>query len=173
MTVFSRIRKIRRRDCTAFLGGIFFASFGYHLYLWFSFMGTQPRQPDAALGLIYSMNNHGWSYYLSATQAIQLGMLFYVFMALIILIAIAHGPNPVKLPWEKYTVAASGSGKYFFGPPPSIYLSWCCGSQAPTWLRYWYPRASSWSPKNATEIAPAIRAAHRAALVRIALLSRY
>jgi len=61
------------------------------------------------------MNNHGWSYYLSATQAIQLGMLFYVFMALIILIAIAHGPNPVKLPWEKYTVTASGSGKYFFG----------------------------------------------------------
>jgi hypothetical protein len=40
-------------------------------------------------------------------------MLFYVFMALIILIAIAHGPNPVKLPWEKYTVTASGSGKYF------------------------------------------------------------
>lgn len=113
MNSYPHFQKIRRQDLALIFMGMAFASFGYHLYLWFRLMGTQPRMPDPALGLIYAMNNHGWYYYLSATQTTELGMLMYIFIALFVLAAITYGHHPVKHPWEKYRKPDVGSGIYF------------------------------------------------------------
>jgi hypothetical protein len=78
-------------------------------------MRTQPREPRPALGLIYPMNNHGWVYYLSATESTQLGMLFYMTFVVFVLAVIIAGPNPIKRPWEKYAISVTGYGKYLLG----------------------------------------------------------
>jgi hypothetical protein len=67
-------------------------------------MTSQPREAGQALGLIYPMNNHGWYYYLSATQATQLTMLMYMSMAFCGLAFAVNVPIPKKPPWQKYAL---------------------------------------------------------------------
>jgi hypothetical protein len=111
--VFSHFQKDLRQNLALILAGMAFGSFGFHLYLWSYFMDHQPRNPNPAQGLVYSMNNHGWSYYLSATQATELGMLMYMSFALFVFGAIAYGRHPAKQAWEKHRMPDRGSGIYF------------------------------------------------------------
>jgi hypothetical protein len=114
MTGLSNLRRIRRIDLGAIGAGFSMASLMYWFYLWFGFMDTQPMEPHPAAGLIYPMNNHGWVYYLSATDATQLGMLFTMFFMVFTLSAVVAGPPAIKRPWEKYPMQVTGYGKYLF-----------------------------------------------------------
>src|SRR5580700_133463 len=73
--------KTYRQHLGAILLGAACASFIFSITLWNRFMQTQPRHPNLELGLIYSMNNHGWYYYLSATQADQMMISWYASFA--------------------------------------------------------------------------------------------
>jgi hypothetical protein len=107
--------KEHRRNLAATLAGFSVASFWYHIYLWCRFMELQPRVASPTLGLIYPMNNHGSYYYLSATQATQLTMLFYTFVASSLLTAALNLPMQIKQPWEKYPAVPSLPWKTFWG----------------------------------------------------------
>jgi hypothetical protein len=52
------IREVRRYVATGLIG-VFIAAFGTNLWLTYSYIGTRPRTPNAALGLMYPLNNHG------------------------------------------------------------------------------------------------------------------
>lgn len=125
MAEFFRLRKPNRWDITAVAMGVAFASFGYFLFLWFRFMDTQPRRPEPTLGLIYSMNNHGSYYYLSATKVTQLSMPLIIFaifaLGFVGTFLLKKIPRtPVKAPWEKYAVCPPGMP---ISMPKSFYVS--------------------------------------------------
>ena len=114
-TKFSRFLRSHRRDLAAISAAFAVASFGYHIYLWSHFMESQPREPNASLGLIYPMNNHGWYYYLSAAQATQLAILIYASIAFSLLAFAVNLPVPTKQPWERYATVSQLPWKYFVG----------------------------------------------------------
>jgi hypothetical protein len=113
LNLLAHFRKIRRRDLAVTFGGIYFAFFGYFLFLWLGYLGTRPRQANPALDLTYPMNNHGWSYYLSAVEATQLDMLFNVSFLWLLLAALLTGRGTAKQPWEIYSTTVAGSERYF------------------------------------------------------------
>jgi len=125
MTASFRLRRTNRWDIIAAAMGVAFASFGYFLFLWFSFMNSQPRNPVPAQGLIYPMNNHGGYYYLSAEQVTQLSMPHIIFAAILVLgftgaFLFKIPLTPVRAPWEKYTVYPQGMA---IGTPKIFYVS--------------------------------------------------
>jgi hypothetical protein len=56
------------------------ASFGTHLWLFFSYFSSHPTKPNAALGLVHALNNHGSYVYLSDTESTGLALLMNVFL---------------------------------------------------------------------------------------------
>jgi hypothetical protein len=113
-TKFCGSSKALRLDIASIFAGIGCSSFIYHLYLWNHFLQSQPREPNPALGFLYSMNNHGWYYYLSAIQKNEMTMLFCMAFAFFLLTAAVYPRDPAKKPWEGYATVAGIPWKYFW-----------------------------------------------------------
>ncbi len=71
-----RVREVRRYLASGLIG-VFMAAFGTNIWLTHSYIGTRPRIPNAALGLVYPLNNHGTYYYLSATELASVKLAFW------------------------------------------------------------------------------------------------
>jgi hypothetical protein len=56
------------------------ASFGTHLWLFFSYFSSHPTKPNAVLGLVHVPNNHGSYVYLSDTESTGLALLVNLFI---------------------------------------------------------------------------------------------
>ena len=56
------------------------ASFGTDLWLFFSYFSSHPTKPNAALGFVHALNNHGSYVYLSDTESPGLVLLMNVFL---------------------------------------------------------------------------------------------
>jgi small-conductance mechanosensitive channel len=103
-----RMLSVRKKNGAEVLLGVAVASFCFHLHLWAHFMDMSPRHSQCESGLTYAMNSHGWYYYLSAAQAAQISICFYIFVAGVIGSAVFSRDLVVsqKMPWERYARAA-------------------------------------------------------------------
>ena len=70
-----------RYDVVSSLAALCLASFGTHLFLFFSYFSSHPTEPNNTLGLIHALNNHGSYVYLSDTEWTGLALLRMAFMA--------------------------------------------------------------------------------------------
>src|SRR6202040_3286765 len=55
------------------------ASFGTYLWLFFAYFSSHPTKPNAELGFVRALNNHGSYVYLSDTGATGLALLLFGF----------------------------------------------------------------------------------------------
>ena len=78
------MKKSVRYDVVSSLGAICAASFGTHLFLFFSYFNSHPAAPNIALGLVNPLNNHGSYVYLSDTEWVGLSLLRMVFFACLV-----------------------------------------------------------------------------------------
>ncbi len=79
-------------------------------------MEVRPRMPNPGMGLIYPLNQHGTYFYVSASDATQVGMLFWIYFPLFFATAFSGSNRVNKRPWQKYEMPRPhGLGKYFFG----------------------------------------------------------
>jgi len=101
----------RRRVYSSILVGTACACFLYSITLWNRFMQTQPRTAEPAKGAIYPMNNHGWYYYLSATQADQMMILRYSAFGFGLFAFVTKAPEK---PWELYQSVSDISWTHFW-----------------------------------------------------------
>jgi hypothetical protein len=117
MSAFPKFKKDRRQNIGLVVIGAGVACFVYFNLLWFRFMASQPREPTPSLGFSYPMNNHGWVYYLSASQSTQLGFLMPAFFIFSFVGAVIYGitlSKKKKEPWEKFPVQQDKGSPAFF-----------------------------------------------------------
>jgi hypothetical protein len=105
----------------AVLAGVGAGSWVFHLYLWSRFMETQPRIPRPVEGLIYPLNNHGWVYYLSAAQSIQLWMMVWLAFVFLLFAAVL-GRMRVKR-WSLQSLPASASSLLYFAAGLLVWIA--------------------------------------------------
>ena len=78
------MKKSVRYDVVSSLGALCAASFGTHLFLFFSYFNSHPAAPNIALGLVNPLNNHGSYVYLSDAEWVGLSLLRMVFFACLV-----------------------------------------------------------------------------------------
>ncbi len=64
---------------TAVTTGCQVTSFLTHLWLFFSYFASHPREPHPELGLVHSLNNHGSYAFISDAESTGLALLLSVF----------------------------------------------------------------------------------------------
>jgi hypothetical protein len=69
-----------RYDIAAATAALCPASFGTFLWLFFAYFSSHPAKPNAALGFVHALNNHGSYVYLSDAESTCLALLMNVFM---------------------------------------------------------------------------------------------
>ena len=95
-------RMFKRRAISASFVGVAAASWAFHMYLWQSFLQSNPQTPNPDTGFSYVMNNHGFYYYLTAIQTTQLGLMVYLAGGAFLLATLVNGRTPEKQAWEVY-----------------------------------------------------------------------
>jgi hypothetical protein len=75
------IKRSFRYDVVSSIAAICPASFGTHLFLFFSYFSSHPTKANTALGFIHALNNHGSYVYLSDTEMTGLALLRMAFIA--------------------------------------------------------------------------------------------
>jgi hypothetical protein len=69
-----------RYDVVAAIFALCTASFGTHMFLFFSYFNSHPTAPNPSLGLIHALNNHGSYVYLSDAEWTGLSLLRTAFV---------------------------------------------------------------------------------------------
>jgi hypothetical protein len=69
-----------RYDIVSAIAALCPVSFGTFLWLFFDYFSSHPTKPDAALGFVHALNNHGSYVYLSDAESTGLALLMNVFM---------------------------------------------------------------------------------------------
>jgi hypothetical protein len=70
-----------RTDVALATAALCAASFATDLWLFFTYLGSRPAKPNAALGFVHALNNHGSYVYLTDTESTGLVLLMNVFIA--------------------------------------------------------------------------------------------
>jgi hypothetical protein len=76
----------------------------FHLYIWYQYDGTRPRQPDAMSGRFYAQNTHGHVVYLTREEdagLTKLTILTFSLFGTAFLIGGLFVKKVVPTPWEK------------------------------------------------------------------------
>ena len=92
------MKKSVRYDVVSSLGALCAASFGTHLFLFFSYFNSHPAAPDSALGLVNALNNHGSYVYLSDTEWVGLSLLRMAFFVGLVSIYAILPKDPTLAP---------------------------------------------------------------------------
>jgi hypothetical protein len=74
------MRRSFRYDIAAATAALCPASFGTFLGLFFAYFSAHPAKPNAALGFVHALNNHGSYVYLSDAESTGFALLRNVFM---------------------------------------------------------------------------------------------
>jgi hypothetical protein len=69
-----------RYDIAAATAALCPASLGTFLWLFFAYFSSRPAKPNATLGFVHALNNHGSYVYLSDAESTGLALLMNVFM---------------------------------------------------------------------------------------------
>jgi len=105
---------IRRQNIALILIGIAFSSLGYYLLLRSDFIDTQPREASSQSGLIYPLPSRGSTYFLSAAQSTELGLLKYTFAASFLLgvLLTRQATQTVRLVISALSIVSAGTTPY-------------------------------------------------------------
>ena len=89
---------------SALLGYSALADWLFHLYVWYQYDATRPRQPDTSSGRFYEQNSHGHVVYLTKEEDARLTKLTVFAFSLACtasLIGILFVEKITPAPWEK------------------------------------------------------------------------
>lgn len=88
--------RLTRGDLTAAIGAFGAACLGTFFWLFFEYSSHNPKQPDAALGFIHVLNNHGSHVYLTDAEAGGLELLKAAFLFSFLVNVIITGVARIK-----------------------------------------------------------------------------
>jgi hypothetical protein len=83
------------------LGVLGLAVWLFHLYVWYQYDATRPRQPDASSGRVYAQNTHGHIVYLTREEDAGLTNLTILTFSLIGTGLLIGGLFVEKITWRK------------------------------------------------------------------------
>jgi hypothetical protein len=83
-----------RYDIVSAIAPLCAASGGTQLFLFFAYFSSHPTTPNAALGFVHALNNHGSYVYISDTESTGLSLLMNVFFAGLVGMFVVVPKNP-------------------------------------------------------------------------------
>jgi len=84
------MNRLTRDDLAAAIVALGLACFGTIFWLFYAYFSSHPKQPNAALGFIHALNNHGSYVYLTDAEATGLGLLWITFFVSVLLAGMAR-----------------------------------------------------------------------------------
>jgi hypothetical protein len=101
------IWRSHRNDVASAIVALCPVSFGVHLWLFFTYFSSRPTQPNAQLGFVRALNNHGSYVYISDAESTGLALLMMAFVAGLVgtLAVVPKDPiHPATPRWTTYLV---------------------------------------------------------------------
>src|SRR5258708_7339357 len=77
-------------DLASAMTALALASFGTNIWLFYAYFSSHPKRPDAGLGFIYALNNHGSYVYLTDAETTGRGLLWISFFVCFLLAGLAR-----------------------------------------------------------------------------------